>query len=101
MFVRKYKELKRQCFDLFKQGWVRVSNSPYAAPIVIVRKSGGYIQVYVDLRALNECIVKELFPSQRIDNLLDKSRNAKCMTHLDLRSTYNQVRMSDDGPQDD
>ena len=23
------------------------------------------------------------------------------MTHLDLRSAYNQVRMSDDGPQDD
>ena len=23
------------------------------------------------------------------------------MTHLDLRSTYNQVRMSDDDPQDD
>ena len=37
----------------------------------------------------------------RIDDLLDKLRTAKCMTHLDLRSTYNQVRMSYDGPHDD
>ena len=101
LFVRKYEELKRQCYDLFKQGWVRVSNSLYAASIVMVRKSGDYIRVYVDVRALDECIVKEFFPSPRIDDLLDKLRNAKCMTHLDLRSAYNQVRMSDDGPQDD
>jgi hypothetical protein len=45
--------------------------------------------------------VKDLFSLPRIDDLLDKLRNAKCMTHLDLRCTYNQARMSDDGPQDD
>ena len=38
--VHEYEELKRQCTDIFKQGLVRVSNSPYAAPIVIVRKLG-------------------------------------------------------------
>ena len=41
------------------------------------------------------------FPLPRIDDLRDKLRSAKRMTHLDLRSTYNQVRMSYDGPQDD
>ncbi len=45
--------------------------------------------------------MKDSFPLPRIDDLLDKLRSAKCMAHLDLRSTYNQVRMSDDGPQDD
>ena len=45
--------------------------------------------------------MKDSFPLPRIDDLLDKLRSVKCMTHLDLRSTYNQVRMSDDGPQDD
>jgi hypothetical protein len=33
--------------------------------------------------------------------LLDKLRNAKGMAHLDLRSAYNQVQMSDDGSQND
>jgi len=45
--------------------------------------------------------VKDSFPSPRIGDLLDKLRNAKCMTHLDLRCAYIQVRMLDDGPQND
>ena len=45
--------------------------------------------------------MKETFSVPRIDDLLDKLRSAKCMTHLDLCSAYNQIRMSDDGPQDD
>jgi len=39
--------------------------------------------------------VKDSFPLPRIDDLINKLRNAKCMTHLDLRIAYNQVRMSD------
>jgi len=46
--------------------------------------------------------VKYLFPLlSGIDDLLDKLRNAKSMAHLDLRYAYNQVRISNDGPQDD
>ena len=93
--VSKYEELKRQCTDLFKQGLLRVSSSPYAARIVMVRKHYGTIRVCVDYRALNECTMKDYFPLPRIDDLLDKLRNDKCMTHLDLRSTYNKVRMSE------
>jgi hypothetical protein len=33
--------------------------------------------------------------------LIDKLREANCITHLDLRSAYNQVRMADDGSTDD
>jgi hypothetical protein len=36
--VPDYDELKRQCTKLFQQGKIRVSNSPYAASIVMVRK---------------------------------------------------------------
>jgi hypothetical protein len=99
--VPEFEELKRQCTDLFKQGLVCISCSPYAAPIAMVRKADGSIRVCVDYVALNEWTVKDSFPLPRINDLLDKLRNAKCMAHLDLRLAYNQVRMSDDGPQDD
>ena len=78
-----------------------MSNSPYAAHIVMVRKLDNSIRVCVHYTTLNECTVKYSFPLPRIDDLLDRLRNAKCMTHLDLRSAYNQVRMADDDPQDD
>ena len=87
--------------EFFQKRIGPVSNSSYAIPIVLVRKPNGSIRVCVYYRALNECAAKDSFPLPRIDELLDKLRNAKCMTHLDLRSTYNQVRMSDIGPQDD
>jgi hypothetical protein len=51
--VPEFEELKRQCTDLFKQGLVRVSNSPYAAAIVMVRKADGSVRVCVDYKALN------------------------------------------------
>ena len=54
----------------FKQGLVRVSNSPYAAPIVMVRKPDDSIRVCVDYSALNECNMKDSFPKPRSDDPL-------------------------------
>ena len=72
------------------------------APIVMIRWSDGSIKVCIDYRAINERTVKEpSFSLRRIDDLIDKLKDATCITHLDLRSPYNQVRMSDDGPSDD
>jgi len=85
----------------FKQGSVYVINSQYAAPIVIVRKPDGSIRILVDYRALNECTLKDSFSLPCFDDPIDKFRNAKYMIHLDFRSAYNHVRMSDEGPQDD
>jgi len=97
-----YEELKRQCTEHIKEGKVRVSNNPYAAPIVMVRKSNGTIRVCINYREINECTVKDSFPLPRIDDLLiDQSSVATCIAHLDLRSAYNQVKLSDDGPSDD
>ena len=93
--VHEYEALKRQCTELFKEGKVRISKSPYAAPIVMVRKSDGSIRVCIDYRAINERTVKDSFPLPRIDDLIDQLRDATCITHLDLRSAYNQVRMSE------
>ena len=67
----------------------------------MVRKLDGSIGLCIDYRAINERAVKDSFPLSGIDDLIDKLKEAHCITHLDVRSTYNQVRMSDDGPTDD
>jgi len=67
----------------------------------MVRKADGSVRVCIDYRAINERTVRLSFPLLRIDDLIDKIREARCITHLDLRSAYNQVRMSDDGPTND
>ena len=67
----------------------------------MVRKLDGSIRVCIDYRAINERTVKDSFPLLRIDDLIDKLREANCITHLDLRSACNQIRMCDDRPTDD
>ena len=58
---------------------------------VMVHTTDGSIRVCVDHRAVNECTAKDAFPLPRIDVLIDKLRNAKFMTHLDLCFAHNQV----------
>ena len=67
----------------------------------MVSKSDGSVRVCIDYRAINERTVRDSFPLPMIDGLIDKLREARYITHLDLRSAYNQVRMPDDGPTDD
>jgi hypothetical protein len=101
--VPEYEELKRQYIELFKEGKVRFSTnkSPYVATIVMVRKSDGSIQNCIDYRAINERTGKDSFPLPLIDDLIDKLREVNCITHLELRSAYNQVKISNDVPTDD
>ncbi len=61
LIVLEYDELKRQCTELFQQGKIRISNSPYAAPIVMVRKPDGSVRVCIDYRAINERTVRDSF----------------------------------------
>ncbi len=99
--MHEYEELERKYTELFKEVKVRISKSHYAAPIVMVQKLDVSIRVCIDYRAINERTVKDSFPLPRIDDLIDQLRDATCVTHFDLRSAYNQVRMSNDGPLDD
>jgi hypothetical protein len=63
---------------------MRVSKSPYATLIVMVPKQDGLVRVCFDCRAMNESTVGDSFPLPRIDDLIDKLREAHFITHLDL-----------------
>jgi len=68
----------------------------------MVRKSYGSIRVCIDYLAINERPVKDsLYLPRGDDELIDQLKEATYITYLDVRSAYNQVRMSDDGPTDD
>ncbi len=67
----------------------------------MVRKPDGSVRVYIDYRAINERTFRDSFHLPRIADLIDKFREARCITHLDLRSAYNQARMLNDSPTND
>ncbi|MCP3665723.1 MAG: RNA-directed DNA polymerase [Gammaproteobacteria bacterium] len=74
------------------------SNSPWAAPIVAVKKPDGQIRVCGDYTDLNNITVKDAYPLKHCRDLLDSAWKTKprFFSTLDLRSGYHQIWMSED-----
>ncbi|XP_028298451.1 uncharacterized protein LOC114460741 [Gouania willdenowi] len=70
---------------------IRESSSPYASPIVIVKKKDGTIRLCVDYRQLNSKTRRDAFPLPRIDALSGE----KWFSTIDLASGYNQVPVAE------
>ena len=65
-------EVAHQLHQMQKNGIIQPSNSPWASPIVLVRKKDGTLRFCVDYRNLNSVTKPDKFPIPRIDDILDQ-----------------------------
>lgn len=90
-----YDAVKAHLRQLLDSQVIRESSSPYASPIVLVRKKDGSLRMCVDYRQLNSKTRKDAFPLPRIEESLDALSGAQWFSTLDLASGYNQVPVTE------
>ena len=86
-------EVKAHIKGLLEQGVIEESVSPYAAPVVLVRKKDHSLRLCVDYRRLNEVTVKDAFPLPRIQDTLDALAGAQYFSSFDLAAGYHQIKV--------
>ncbi|XP_049909748.1 retrovirus-related Pol polyprotein from transposon 412 [Epinephelus moara] len=90
-----YEVVQEHISQLLASQVIRESSSPYASPIVLVRKKDGSIRLCVDYRQLNSKTRKDAFPLPRIEESLDALSGACWFSTLDLASGYNEVPVTE------
>lgn len=90
-----FNEVKQHLRDMLEAKVIKESNSPFASPVVLVRKADGSLRFCVDYRTLNRRTVRDAHTLPRIDETLDSLIGAKYLTSLDLKAGYWQCEVAD------
>ena len=88
-------QVKELLWDLLSRGVIGPTRSPWASPVVIVRKHDDSLRLCVDYRKLNAITKVDVFPLPRIDDCLDSLRGNTHYSTLDLMSGYWQIALDD------
>ncbi|GBL98096.1 Retrovirus-related Pol polyprotein from transposon 17.6 [Araneus ventricosus] len=89
-------EMKRQINILLEAGIIQQSTSPFAAPVLLVKKSDGSYRLVADLRKLNAKTIPDNFPLPNLNEMIDNLAGAKFFSTLDLTSGFHQMVMHPD-----
>lgn len=89
------KEVNVELETMLRDGIVEPSNSPWSSPIVMIKKKTGGWRFCVDYRALNRETVKDSYPLPYVSATLDKLRDARYLSTLDIKSAYWQIPIAE------
>lgn len=93
------KHVDRELDSMLSQGIVERSDSPWSSPILLVPKKDGSYRFCVDYRKLNKVTKRDAYPLPSVSQTLDKLRDARFLTSLDIKSAYWQIPVAESSKQ--
>ena len=70
--------------ELLSKRFVKMSTSPWGAPVLFFKKKDGSLRLCIDYRQLNKVTIRNQYPLPRIDDLFDQLQGAKVFSKIDL-----------------
>ena len=87
--------LRKTLTELLDKGFIRVSNSPAAAPVLFVKKPNRGLRFCVDYRGLNQITKKDRYPLPLIYETLRSISRARWFTKLDVIAAFHKIRIKE------
>lgn len=87
------KALREYLEKELSKGFIRISRSPAAAPVLFVKKPNGDLRFCIDYRGLNNITVRNRHSLPLISETLSQLSRAKYYTKLDVISAFNKLRI--------
>ncbi|KAH7700589.1 pol polyprotein [Aphelenchoides avenae] len=86
------KELQK----LIDQDLIRLSDSPFAAPTLLLKKKDGSYRFVVDYRAINQHIAPQQYVLANIQTLVDICGGRKLFSTMDYSQAYHQIPVAEE-----
>ena len=84
----KQKIIREEIKAFLEMGLIRPSQSAYASPCILINKADGGHRLVINYARLNAQCYCQAFSIFRIDDLIDRVRQAKFVTKLDITKAY-------------
>lgn len=78
---------------MLNRGIIRPSTSPWASPIILVKKKDETDRLVADFERLKSVTLKDSYPLPRIEDALDAVNGTKYFSYMDLMNGFWQVEM--------
>ena len=87
-------EIRRQVEEMIRNGVIQEADSPFASPVLLVKKSDGTYRLVCDWRKLNDRTKKTSYPLPLISDVFDRLSGFRYLSVLDVMSAFHQVELT-------
>ena len=94
--IAEQETIKKEIDKMLEEGIIKHSSSPWASPVVLVRKKDGKVRFCVDYRGLNAVTERDVYPLPLINDALETLAGCNLFTTLDCLSGYWQVEVQEE-----